>query len=78
MFVTVLFLFFFFLIPVYFYFFFFVFFGLGLHLRPMEIPRLEVESELQPPAVQDPSCICDLHHSSQQCQILNPLRETRA
>ena len=25
----------------------------------------------------DPSCICDLHHNSQQCQILNPLSETR-
>ena len=28
-------------------------------------------------ATQDPSCICDLHYSSRQCQILNPLRETR-
>ena len=25
----------------------------------------------------DPSCICDLHHSSQQCWILNPLSEAR-
>ena len=25
----------------------------------------------------DLSCICDLHHSSQQHQILNPLREVR-
>ena len=24
---------------------------------------------------QDPSCICDLHHSSRHCQILNPLSE---
>ena len=45
--------------------------------------RLEVESELQLPAYTtatatwDPSCICDLHHSSQQHQILNPLIETR-
>ena len=23
------------------------------------------------------SCICDLHHSLQQCQILNPLNEAR-
>ena len=25
----------------------------------------------------DLRCICDLHHSSQQCQILNPLSEAR-
>ena len=25
----------------------------------------------------DPSCICDLHHSSQQCWILNPLSKAR-
>ena len=49
----------------------------------MEIPRLGVESELQLPAyvtataMQDPSLVCDLHHSSQQCQILNPLSEIR-
>ena len=28
-------------------------------------------------AIQDPSYVCDLHHSSWQCQILNPLSETR-
>ena len=44
----------------------------------MEVPRLGVESELQLPAyttataMQDPSCIFDLYHSSQQHQILNP------
>uniref|UniRef100_A0A4X1WCH5 Uncharacterized protein n=1 Tax=Sus scrofa TaxID=9823 RepID=A0A4X1WCH5_PIG len=49
----------------------------------MEIPRLGIESELQLPAyttataTQDPSHICDLHHSSQQCWILNPLSEAR-
>ena len=49
----------------------------------MEVPRLGVESELQLPAyatateTQDPSPICDLHHSSQQRQILNPLSEAR-
>ena len=43
---------------------------LGPHLRHMEVPRLGVESELQLPAytlataMQDPSCICDLHHSN--------------
>ena len=28
-------------------------------------------------ATPDPSQVCDLHHSSQQCQILNPLSEAR-
>ena len=62
---------------------FFSFCFLGLHLWHMEVSRLGVESELQllacttATATQDPSCICDLHHSSQQCQILNPLSEAR-
>ena len=49
----------------------------------MEVPRLRVELELQLPAyttataAQDPSCICDLHHSSWQYQTLNPLSEAR-
>ena len=49
----------------------------------MEVPRLEVELELQlsayttATATGDPSHVCDLHHSSQQCQILNPLGEAR-
>ena len=49
----------------------------------MEVPRPGVESELQLPtyipttATQDPSCICDLHHSSQQRWTLNPQREAR-
>ena len=49
----------------------------------MEVPRLGVKSELQLPAyatataTRDPSHICDLHHSSQQRQILNPLSEAR-
>ena len=49
----------------------------------MEVPRLGVESELQPlayttdAAMRDPSCICNLHHSSQQRQILNPLSKAR-
>ena len=49
----------------------------------MEVPRLGVESELQLPAcatataMPDLSHVCDLHHSSQQCQILNPLSEAR-
>ena len=50
----------------------------------MEVPRLGVKSELQLPAyatatatVLDPSHICDLHPSSQQRQILNPLNKAR-
>ena len=52
---------------------------LGLHLWP----SLGVESELQLPAAatatakRDPSHFCNLHHSSQQCQILNPLSKAR-
>ena len=47
----------------------------------MEAPRLGAELELQLPAyttaTRDLSRICDLHHSSQQCLILNPLSEAR-
>ena len=56
---------------------------LGLHPRHMEVPRLDIESELQLPAyataaaMTDLSHICDLHYSSRQCQILNPLSEAR-
>ena len=56
-------------------------FFLGLYLRHVEVPRLGVESELQLPAhttataTQDPRCACDLHHSSRQHHILNPLSE---
>ena len=45
----------------------------------MEVPRLENKSELQLPAYTtgtatwDPSRVCNLHHSSWQCQIFNPL-----
>ena len=52
---------------------------LGPPLRHMEVPRLRVQSELQLPAcatataTRDPSRVCDLHHSSCQRQILNPL-----
>ena len=66
-----------------FYFYFLAFVFLGPHLRHMEVPRLGVELKLQllahatAIAMQDPSCICDPHHSSWQCQILNPLSEAR-
>ena len=52
-------------------------------LAHMEVPRLEVKSELQPPAYTtaiaswDASHICNLHHSSRQHWILNPLSEVR-
>jgi len=56
---------------------------LGPHLWHMEVPRLGVELELQlpaystPTATRDLSHICDLHHSSHQCRILNSLSEAR-
>ena len=49
----------------------------------MEVPRLGGESKLQSlayaiaTATRDLSLICDLHHSSQHHQILNPLSEAR-
>ena len=49
----------------------------------MEVPRLGVKLELQllvyttATAMQDPSRIGNLHHSSRQCRILNPLSEAR-
>ena len=55
----------------------------GVHPWHMEVPRLGVELELLLPAcarataTQDPSCICDLYHSSWQLQIVNPLRKAR-
>ena len=67
---------------LFFYFFcHFVFLGPGLRHR--EVPKLGVESELQPPAyatataTQYLSCVFNLHHSSQQRQILNPRIEAR-
>ena len=59
--------------------FFLVF--LGLHLRLMEVPRLGIESDVYPldyataTAMGDPSP--NLHHSSQQYWILNPLSEAK-
>ena len=76
----------------YFFVFFFVFFCLLLLLlllflgplpRHMEVPRLGVESELEPPAyarataTRDPSRVCNLLHSSRQCRIVNPLSKAR-
>ena len=49
----------------------------------MEVPKLRDKSKLQLPAyttaaaMQDPSHVCNLHHSSRQCSILNPLSKAR-
>ena len=65
------------------HFFFFYFDVLGPHLQPIEVPRLGVESERQllaytvATATPDASHVCNLHHSSWQHQIHNPLSETR-
>ena len=59
----------------------FCFVFLGPHPRHMGVPRLRVKLELQLPAsttataTPHPSLVCDLRHSSQQRQILNPLIE---
>ena len=59
---------------------FYVFWG-GLHSQHMVIARLRVELELQllaytiATASWDPSPICNLHSSSQQCCILTQQSE---
>ena len=71
--------------PVNLNFLFLFLFFLLFRVKPwhMEVPRQGVESELQPLAfttaipTHDLSCVCDLHHSSWQRQILNPLSEAR-
>ena len=57
----------------------FIFVFLGPHPQHTEVPRLRVELELQLPAYTTATAtlVCNLHHSSQQCRILNPLREAR-
>ena len=66
-----------------FYYLFIYFCFLGPHPQHMGVPRLEVKSQLQltasatAKATQDPNRICNLHHSSQQHWILNPLSEAR-
>ena len=61
----------------------FSFFAGGRHLWHMEVPRLGVESELQLPAyatataTPDLILVCDLHDSSQQRQIFNPLSKAK-
>ena len=59
----------------------FFFFSSGPDMWYKEVPRLEVEMALQllayPTAtgMLDLSCLCDLHCSSRQCWLLNPLSE---
>ena len=59
----------------------YIFSFLGPRPWHVEFPRLGGKSELQLPAyttatsMPDPSHVCDLHHSSWQRQILNPLSE---
>ena len=49
----------------------------------MEVLRLGVDLEVQllayttATATWDPSQVCNLHHSSQQCRIFNPLSKAR-
>ena len=70
-----------FLFFIFFIFFFCLFVFLGPHPQPMEVPRLVAESELQllayttATATWNPSRVCDLHRSSWQRKILNPLNE---
>ena len=60
-----------------------MYFVLGLLLHQMEVTRPVVKYELQllayttAIATLDPSHICDLHHTLQQLQILNPLSKDR-
>ena len=49
----------------------------------MKVPRLGVKLEIllwaytTAIATPDPSCVCDLHHSSRKHEILNPLSGAR-
>ena len=68
-----------------FFLFFFLFVFLSFRATPAAHrgSGLRVKSKLQPLAyataiaMWDLSHVCNLHHSSQQCQILNPLSEAR-
>ena len=63
--------------------FFVCLFALSWAAPAAEVPRLGVESEPWPPAytrataTQDPSRVCNLHHSSRQRWIVNPLSKGR-
>jgi len=69
---------------IYLFIYFFVFLAISWAApAAYGVPRLGVESEMQPPAyarataMRDPSCVCNLHHSSRQHRILNPLSKAR-
>ena len=70
-------------ISVCFVFFFCLCVFLGPYPWHMEVPRLGIELELQllayatATATWDLSHVCNLHHSSRQCPIFNPLSEAR-
>ena len=61
----------------------FLFLFFFLRAAPVAHGDAQARSELQPPvyttatATPDPSCVCDLHHSSWQRQIPDPLSEAR-
>ena len=63
--------------------FFFVCVFLGPHLQYVEIPRLGIGSEVHLQAYTTATAthvlnnVCNLPHSSRQCQIFNPLSEAR-
>ena len=67
-----------------FFFFFLLFSAAPPHLPHMEIPRLGIQLEMQPmayttvTAMWDLSHVCDLQHTSRQCQIPDPLSQARA
>ena len=69
--------------PAFLSFFLLAFVSLGPHLWHMELSRLGDELELQllayatATATRDLSRVCDLRHSSQRRQILNPLSKAR-
>ena len=67
---------------IFYLFIFLSFVFLGPHLQHMEVPWLGVELKqllayATAIAALDPSRVCDLHHSSPQCWIPNPLSKAR-
>ena len=77
----------FFCLFIFFWFFGFFFFGFCLFRAAPEAyggsqarDRIEPQRLAYPIATvmpQDPSHVCDLHHSSRQCQIFNPFSKAR-
>ena len=74
------------LIPLFILYFSAAFFSPKGHtfgIQTWKFPGQGSQSELQPlasaraTATQDASCVCNLHHSSWQCRIVNPLSKAR-